>query len=87
MSFSKIYFYFFMCMNVCFLVLCECMSHVVLGSQKRALDLLELGLQGLVSSPIWVLGTEFRQVLLTAKPTLQPLSEFFNAHFLRKFQA
>lgn len=59
----------------------------VLGSQKRALDLLELGLQGVVSNPIWVLGTESRQVLLTAKPNLQSLNEFFYAHFLRKFQA
>lgn len=60
-------FYFFVC-NMC--------AHV-LGSQKRTLDLLELGLQGVVSNSIWVLGTEFRQAPLTAKPTLQPLNEFF----------
>lgn len=49
------------------------------GAQKRVLDFLELELKVIVSSLIWVLGTEFRssarerEVLLMAKH----LSSFF----------
>ena len=55
------------------------------GDQKRALDPQKLGLQSVVRSLTWVLGTEPRsseeqQVFLTTEPSLQPFTCLSNEY-------
>lgn len=65
-------FHFYLCVCVClsvclFVCLCLCLSvctHVYMNtdvhrSQKRVSEPMELELQTALSSPVWVLGTEF----------------------------
>lgn len=58
--------------------------------QKRVLDLLEMELQILVSSPVWVLGTELRSIARTVHSvTAEHLSTSFlcvyYTYILRKY--
>lgn len=78
-----VYFTFFIDMCVCVCVyacMCARKYTICVGTLigwKRMLDLLELGLQVVVSSPTWVLGTKLRspgraEVLLSSEPYHQP---------------
>jgi hypothetical protein len=68
----------FKCM--CFACFCVSVCHVCTGAhrgQKRPSNPLELGLQALVSHPVWVLGSELGSSVraiyaLTHEPSLQP---------------